>query len=216
MNICSERESDTSFHSAIDCHRLILMVDLWNGDQTQQRSIVMHPGARQDQYALFTHTSSRQPSVSHGYSESQTSPYARGPNARASSTASQPPASWQGGGPPSEWSSYSEYLTIVTLCMGCVQEADRNSNSSSALRTRLVVILSSSRVRRTPTRSMASVARTAATVCLASPIWSPGRLASGSIGLDVSPAATTGPAAVAPRLSRLDAGRYSNPDSSRY
>lgn len=32
--------------SLVDFHRLILMVDLWNGDQTQQRSIVMHPGAR--------------------------------------------------------------------------------------------------------------------------------------------------------------------------
>jgi hypothetical protein len=45
--------------SAIDVHRFILMVDLWNGDRTQQRSIVMHPGARPDQYALFTHAASR-------------------------------------------------------------------------------------------------------------------------------------------------------------
>ncbi|BEI83440.1 hypothetical protein CcaverHIS002_0400440 [Cutaneotrichosporon cavernicola] len=44
---------------AIDVHRFILMVDLWNGDRTQQRSIVMHPGARPDQYALFTHAASR-------------------------------------------------------------------------------------------------------------------------------------------------------------
>ncbi|KAL1409541.1 hypothetical protein Q8F55_003525 [Vanrija albida] len=34
---------------SVNFHRFVLMVDLWNGDQSQQRSIVMHPGARQDQ-----------------------------------------------------------------------------------------------------------------------------------------------------------------------
>ncbi|RSH84427.1 uncharacterized protein EHS24_005948 [Apiotrichum porosum] len=88
--------------NTVDYHRFILMVDLWNGDQTQQRSIVMHPGARQDQYALFTHTASRPSTFAHHPYDVAQSTFNRVP--LRSQTA--PFTSWQGGGGGSEWTGY--------------------------------------------------------------------------------------------------------------
>ncbi|TXT04249.1 hypothetical protein VHUM_04247 [Vanrija humicola] len=100
LRIMDKMGKAISPHS-IDFHRFVLMVDLWNGDQSQQRSIVMHPGARQDQYALFTHTTSR-PSSSHPY-DSVPPAFGRAPLGSGGSGASNaPPVGWPG----SEWPMY--------------------------------------------------------------------------------------------------------------
>ncbi|KLT41951.1 hypothetical protein CC85DRAFT_103035 [Cutaneotrichosporon oleaginosum] len=83
---------------AIDVHRFILMVDLWNGDRTQQRSIVMHPGARPDQYALFTHTASRTAST-HRY-DAPHSTFNRAPH-RSMTGPAPGPYAWPSYGRPS-------------------------------------------------------------------------------------------------------------------